>query len=245
MAERPELRKEPGLGPLLKELRGSLGLSHKDVAVAVWGDEAKWNWYSKLENRPNAYPSDTDLDRILAVLGSSRDEAELKLGRRTWSDPVQRPPEATFAMSAAPPPMLAAAYDPGPPAAETSAGAAEPARPAASPAAAPAGAGAAAPAPAPAGAGAAAPAPAPAPAAAAARAAAPGRKSLRSRLSARAAVQAPGAADVARAAAPAPPFSEPQELRREGIRLLAELSGEDLEHAVRQLRSLRARSRRD
>ena len=184
MAQRPELRKEPGLGPLLKELRGSLGLSHKDVAVAVWGDEAKWNWYSKLENRPNAYPSDKDLDRILAVLGSGRDEAEMKLGRRTWSDPVQRPPLAAFAMSAAP-----------------------------------------------------APASAPAPAAA--------RQSLRSRLSARAAPQDPETADVGELMASLPGSSDPQELRREGIRLLTELSGDDLEHAVRRLRSLRARSRRD
>ena len=190
MPERPELRKEPGLGPLLKELRGSLGLSHKDVAVAVWGDEAKWNWYSKLENRPNAYPSDTDLGRILAVLGSSRDEAEMKLGRRTWSDPVQRPPVAALAMSAPP-------------------------------------------------------APAPAPAPARAPAPAVSRKSLRSRLSARAAPEDSVTADAANLAASLPLFSDPQELRSEGIRLLTELSGEDLEHGVRQLRSLRARSERD
>ena len=215
MPERPELRKEPGLGPLLKELRGSLGLSHKDVAVAVWDDEAKWNWYSKLENRPNAYPSDSDLDRILAVLGSSRDEAETKLGRRTWSDPVGRPPAPTFAMSAAPPPMPAPAYNSGPPAAELPAGAAEPP-----------------------------PVGAPAPAAAPARAPAAGRKSLRSRL-ARAAPQDSGAADVAGLAASPPSAADPQELRREGIRLLTDLSGADLEHAVRQLRSLRARSTRD
>jgi hypothetical protein len=218
MPERPELRKEPGLGPLLKELRGSLGLSHKDVAVAVWDDEAKWNWYSKLENRPNAYPSDKDLDRILAVLGSSRDEAEMKLGRRTWSDPVQRPPVAAFAMSA-PAPMPTPAYESASPGGKMSAGAAEP------PAAAPA------------------PAQAPAPAPAPARAA--GRKSLRSRLSARAAPQDAIAADVAGLAASPPPASDPQELRREGIRLLTDLSGADLEHAVRQLRSLRARSTRD
>ena len=83
----------------------------------------------------------------------------------------------------------------------------------------------------------AAPAPAPAPAA--------GRKGLRSLLSARAAVQEPGTDRVAGVAASTPPFPDPQELRSEGIRLLTELSGEDLEHGVRQLRSLRARSRRD
>lgn len=194
MPERPELRKEPGLGPLLKELRGSLGLGHKDVAVAVWGDEAKWNWYSKLENRPNAYPSDTDLDRILAVLGSSRDEAEIKLGRRTWSDPVQRAPVATLAMFAAPAAAQTAAAAP-------------------------------------------ASAPAPAPVAA--------RRSLRSRLPARAAPPDSATADVAPVAGSPPSLSDPQELRREGSRLLTELSGEDLEQGVRQLRSLRARSRRD
>jgi hypothetical protein len=106
----------------------------------------------------------------------------MKLGRRTWSDPVQRPAVVTFAASVAP---------------------------------------AAAPAPAPAG-----------------------RKSLRSRLPARAVPQHAVTAGVANVAASPPSPSDPQELRREGITLLTELSGEDLEHGVRQLRSLRARSRR-
>ena len=38
------------------------------------------NWYAKLENRQNAYPSEDDLDHILSVLGRTRWQAEQALG---------------------------------------------------------------------------------------------------------------------------------------------------------------------
>ena len=77
---RAELRKHPQLGPVLKALRRRVSLEQRDVASAVSmlrGPDAKpmtADWYAKLENRPNAYPRDSDLDHILAVLGSSRQE---------------------------------------------------------------------------------------------------------------------------------------------------------------------------
>jgi len=244
MPELRDLRKDPGLGPLLKELRGRLGLSHKHVAAAVWGDEGKWNWYSKLENRPNAYPSEADLDRILEVLGSSRVEAETLLGRRTWSDPVAGPPMAAMsAPAAAPPapePMRSSPFrrsadleSARPPATGAPQGLRsrlsrhvapqEPATRASPAAASPAAASPAAASPAAAS-------PAGAPLAAASPAGAP--------------LTAAPPAGAPLAAAPPATTARDLALRGEGLRLLSEMDGADLVQGVRQLRSLRARSKR-
>jgi transcriptional regulator with XRE-family HTH domain len=77
------LRKHPALGSLLKSWRRQVRLTQEEVASAVSarrGRELTPNWYAKLENRGNAYPSDEDLDHILAVLGRTRWEAEQALG---------------------------------------------------------------------------------------------------------------------------------------------------------------------
>jgi len=77
------LRKHPGLGSLLKSWRRQVRLTQQEVADAVSsrsGREMTPNWYAKLENRENAYPSGDDLDHILAVLGRTRWEAEQALG---------------------------------------------------------------------------------------------------------------------------------------------------------------------
>ena len=77
------LRKHPGLGALLKSWRRQVRLTQQEVADAVSsrrGREMTPNWYAKLENRENAYPSEDDLDHILSVLGRTRWEAEQALG---------------------------------------------------------------------------------------------------------------------------------------------------------------------
>jgi transcriptional regulator with XRE-family HTH domain len=124
------LRKHPGLGPLLKAWRRQVRLTQQEVADAVTsrrGREMTPNWYAKLENRQNAYPSEDDLDHILSVLGRTRWQAEQALGGASveqfqvladarpepqrpapsWSDEVG----AGSAFMAAGPPAASAAAD--------------------------------------------------------------------------------------------------------------------------------------
>lgn len=139
------LRKHPGLGSLLKGWRRQVRLTQQEVADAVSarsGRDMTPNWYAKLENRDNAYPSDDDLDHILAVLGRTRWEAEQALGgtevaqldavaaaspeppaRAAWSADVAA---GSSAFMAAPPSPAAAA--PPPPGGAPPAAAPSPAR---------------------------------------------------------------------------------------------------------------------
>ena len=178
MPERPELRKEPGLGPLLKELRGSLGLSHKDVAVAVWGRRGEVELVLEAREPP---------ERLSVRQGPRSHPRGARLEPRRGRDEA-RPAHLVRSGAAAAGGdvrhVRGAAADarrrrttPGRRRQRCRRG--RPSRRAAAPA----------------------PARAPAPAPLAA-----GRKSLRSRLSARAAPQDAVAADVARLAAPPPPF---------------------------------------
>jgi hypothetical protein len=99
-----ELRKHPELGRILKQLRKARRLKQADVSAAVWGDSSKWNWYSKIENRANAYPSDEELDQILGVLGTSRESVAAMAAHETWSDEVLAAAPPGAAASPAPPP---------------------------------------------------------------------------------------------------------------------------------------------
>jgi transcriptional regulator with XRE-family HTH domain len=122
------LRKHPGLGSLLKSWRRQVRLTQQEVADAVStrrGREMTPNWYAKLENRENAYPSEDDLEHILAVLGRTRWEAVQALGgesvealqRLTDADPEPQTRESPWSdevaagapYMAAPPPPAAAA----------------------------------------------------------------------------------------------------------------------------------------
>ena len=104
-----ELRKHPELGRILKQLRKARRLKQADVSAAVWGDGTKWNWFSKIENRANAYPTDEELDRILGVLGSSREAVAALAAHETWSDEVLAAAAPGPARAMTPPPAEGAA----------------------------------------------------------------------------------------------------------------------------------------
>jgi transcriptional regulator with XRE-family HTH domain len=128
VSEEP-LRKHPRLGSLLKSWRRQVRLTQQEVAEAVSSRrrrEMTPNWYAKLENRRNAYPSDEDLEHILAVLGRTRWEADRALRGASAADidelagarsePPQREPswsaEVAFDSASVPPAASAAAGAP-------------------------------------------------------------------------------------------------------------------------------------
>ena len=80
----------PELGQALRFLRARSGLSQARVAEAVSARGGRMTpvWLSRIESAPDRgggpYPSVTLLDRILAVLGSSRAELEYLLRECPW-----------------------------------------------------------------------------------------------------------------------------------------------------------------
>jgi transcriptional regulator with XRE-family HTH domain len=121
------LRKHPGLGSLLKSWRRQVRLTQQEVAEAVSsrrGSVMTPNWYAKLENRENAYPSEEDLDHILVVLGRTRGEAERALDGASVAQlveladarPEPQPPEPSWSADvAASGPLMAAGPPPAAP----------------------------------------------------------------------------------------------------------------------------------
>ena len=81
----------PELGQALRFLRARSGLSQARVAEAVTARGGRMTavWLSRIESAADRgggpYPSVVLLDRILAVLGSSRGELERLLGERPWA----------------------------------------------------------------------------------------------------------------------------------------------------------------